>query len=238
MTLSPHLKNIKVLSFDNWMTLLKPNPEVRRRRAELLHSYLKLDGYPVQKLEGCIFRAQKMYDHRSDLTGEQFGVEERVMDSVRRLPPGFQRTITSTEAREFGYYSRNLMSEYPPSLIEADLPHTLGILKDSGLKLALVSNTGFVDGVYMRDVFINLRILEFFSIFAFSDEIGFSKPSSQIFGRLITESGVDPVNILHVGDNLQADYFGARKAGINSVLLSHHPVEGLDTTSSIASLVV
>ena len=99
MTLSSYLNNIKVLSFDNWMTIFKPNPEIRRRRAELLHSYLKLDGYPVEKLEGCIFRTQKMYDRRSDRTGEQFGVVERVIETVRRLPDGFQRPVTSIEAR-------------------------------------------------------------------------------------------------------------------------------------------
>ncbi len=47
------------------------------------------------------------------------------------------------------------------------------------------------------------------------------KPDAEIFGRALARAGVDPDQALHAGDDLEKDYFGARRAGIRAVLVDH-----------------
>ena len=49
---------------------------------------------------------------------------------------------------------------------------------------------------------------------------GFSKPSRQIFDLALKKNGIrDSESALHVGDEVQNDYIGAKNAGWNSILL-------------------
>jgi FMN phosphatase YigB (HAD superfamily) len=52
----------------------------------------------------------------------------------------------------------------------------------------------------------------------FSDEIGYAKPSPKVFEVLFQETGCAPDSIVHVGDNMQADYEGAQKNSMHSIL--------------------
>lgn len=46
-----------------------------------------------------------------------------------------------------------------------------------------------------------------------------NKSSGMLFEKFISDTGVKKENILHIGDNIKADKAGAKKAGINSILI-------------------
>lgn len=53
-----------------------------------------------------------------------------------------------------------------------------------------------------------------------SEEIGIRKPRVEIFEAVVDSMGMKPQEILHVGDNLQADVAGAAAAGMRTVWLT------------------
>src|SRR5277367_6299607 len=49
---------------------------------------------------------------------------------------------------------------------------------------------------------------------------GFAKPDARIFARLAQAAGVEAAQVLHIGDDPQADVVGARQAGMQAVWLN------------------
>ena len=52
-----------------------------------------------------------------------------------------------------------------------------------------------------------------------SGEAGAAKPDGAIFAHALETLGVEASEALHVGDNREADYDGARAAGIEALLV-------------------
>lgn len=55
---------------------------------------------------------------------------------------------------------------------------------------------------------------------AISDAVGFRKPRSEIFEAVLTDLGVEPEEVLHVGDSLRADVGGAQPLGIRTAWIT------------------
>lgn len=94
----------------------------------------------------------------------------------------------------------------------------LAALKARGVRLVTLSN-GF--DVYQFPVLQALGIAEYFDARIAPDRVGEVKPSPGIFRRAATALGPDPDYVVHVGDSLIHDVFGAKRAGSLSVWV--HP---------------
>lgn len=97
-------------------------------------------------------------------------------------------------------------------------PETVDVLarlKASGFSLGIISN--FDSRVY--DVMRQLGIYGFFDVLVISSEAGHAKPSHGIYRKALVESGRDPREVIHVGDDLCNDFHGARAMGIRALLL-------------------
>jgi HAD superfamily hydrolase (TIGR01509 family) len=73
---------------------------------------------------------------------------------------------------------------------------------------------------------------------------GFAKPDARIFARLAHTAGVEAAQVLHIGDDPQADVVGARQAGMQAVWLNRdarewpaHLPPPLRTITSLAQIV-
>jgi putative hydrolase of the HAD superfamily len=91
----------------------------------------------------------------------------------------------------------------------------LASLKGKGLRLGIISN--FDSRIY--DVCTNLGIISYFDSFVISSEVGFAKPSSEIFNLALRRNKVGPSESIHIGDSLEHDFYGARSVGIRAILL-------------------
>jgi HAD superfamily hydrolase (TIGR01549 family) len=85
-------------------------------------------------------------------------------------------------------------------------------------KLAVCSN--FSHGETARAVLEDAGLARHFDAIVISDEGGFRKPRAEIFAAVAERLGVDPAEILHVGDNLEADVGGAAGAGMSTAWLT------------------
>jgi FMN phosphatase YigB (HAD superfamily) len=101
------------------------------------------------------------------------------------------------------------------SLVPADLPSALAALKNSGRKLALVSNS---EGMLER-LFRELQLFHHFDVFLDSGILGIEKPDPRIFEIACERSGVGKANALHLGDVYATDVVGARAYGMRCALI-------------------
>lgn len=101
-------------------------------------------------------------------------------------------------------------------------PAALDRLKDAGYRLAVISNAdGRMEGLIQR-VGIHNR----FEFVMDSAVEGVEKPDPEIFLRGCRRLGLDPGDVLYVGDLYPVDVLGARSAGLEAVLLD--PMDGFD----------
>ena len=61
-----------------------------------------------------------------------------------------------------------------------------------------------------------------FHFAVFAHECGFAKPDPRIFEIALVKSGSQPEHVLHVGDSLENDVFGANNCGLHSVWLNRN----------------
>ena len=109
----------------------------------------------------------------------------------------------------------------PPSVHEYAL-NLLKLLKDEGLKVALISNTGFTSATMYRRWFTQLGWLEYFDVTTFSNEACVAKPTASIFQMTLDELQRDPADAIHVGDQLHSDVMGANRVGMSTVWIKGH----------------
>lgn len=82
-----------------------------------------------------------------------------------------------------------------------------------------------------------LQLNHLFDFVFTSGCIGFKKPAREAFGAVAEASGLQPGELLYVGDTLELDYVAARKAGWNALLLAESaPNQGVEAVSSFAEL--
>ena len=98
-------------------------------------------------------------------------------------------------------------------LCYADAEETLPALRDRGLQLGIASNFdkrlhSVLDGL---PITLDRRFV--------ASEIGWRKPSPLFFEQIATTCGVEPHELLMVGDDFQADAQAARAAGWQSLWL-------------------
>jgi putative hydrolase of the HAD superfamily len=89
-------------------------------------------------------------------------------------------------------------------------------------RLGVISN---FDG-RLRAILANLGVMELFDPIVISSEVGADKPNAWIFQQALIQAGGAAGHSLHVGDDPQADWEGAKEAGLQ-VFQLERPVNSL-----------
>jgi FMN phosphatase YigB (HAD superfamily) len=89
-------------------------------------------------------------------------------------------------------------------------------LRGRGIRLGIVCDVGFSGGELLRELLEGEGLLEHFSGWAFSDEVGHYKPSPRIFEAALGALGAEPAAALHVGDLRRTDIAGATALGMRT----------------------
>ena len=96
-----------------------------------------------------------------------------------------------------------------------DVAVVLPALKERGLIVGAVSNWAW----QLPDLLDVLGLGAHFDFVAASARVGYDKPHPGIFQWALERAGVPADTVIHVGDHLEADVAGARRVGIEAVLL-------------------
>ena len=97
----------------------------------------------------------------------------------------------------------------PPQLFK-NAKKVLRLLKNNYL-ICLTSNTGITSPKTYRKYLNNLGIIDIFDKVYLSNELLVAKPSSLVFKKITNDFKFKADQIVHVGDNIFTDIFGAKK---------------------------
>ncbi len=86
--------------------------------------------------------------------------------------------------------------------------------------LGVVSDAIVTPGRNLRKWLELNGVLKYFSAFAFSDEVGYSKPHPSMFQSAARQLDVPVQNLVHVGDREHNDIRGAHALGMRAVLFT------------------
>ena len=108
---------------------------------------------------------------------------------------------------------REIQKEIDSTCLYDDTIQVLKTLSEK-YRLYLLSN---VATPYKEPIF-KLGIDKYFDEMFFSCDIGYRKPQPEAFDQVIKHSGLEPTQLLMIGDSQTSDYEGALNSGIISIL--------------------
>jgi putative hydrolase of the HAD superfamily len=104
-------------------------------------------------------------------------------------------------------------------LVYPDVVSTLKAFRESGIPMAIISNTTNPEFIKKKEL-LQTGLNEYFEFAVFSSTTPYRKPHPTIFKAAISRLGVDAENILFVGDDLQMDVVGAESVGMPTAWLN------------------
>ncbi|KAB8288435.1 haloacid dehalogenase-like hydrolase [Bifidobacterium ramosum] len=118
--------------------------------------------------------------------------------------------VAHTLAWTFRRASTQLLHTYAGAI---ELLHTL---RSRGLRVVLVSNA---QACYTRPELDLLGLADAFDRIVISSEEGVRKPSPELFRRAMEREGLQPSQVVMIGNDERSDILGARSAGIDGIYL-------------------
>ncbi|HET9720273.1 MAG TPA: HAD-IA family hydrolase [Solirubrobacteraceae bacterium] len=113
-----------------------------------------------------------------------------------------------------------------------EVPDVLERLRARGIRLVVASNWD----ASLPHTLRALGLLEHLDGVVTSAECGAPKPEPPVFERALELAAVPASAALHVGDSREEDVLGARRAGVEAVLISRQPGPPAPGVRSISSL--
>ena len=219
--------NIKHISFDLWLTLIRSEPTFKRRRAAFFKQHFGLKNHSVEDID-AVFRFQDhAFNRLSEITGRSWQAEEMYGLVLHQLGVDLG-PLSINDLTAIKKDCNALFYQYPPHLYGLETKAILTKIVDcQQFTLNISSNTGFIEGNILRPILEDLDISSYFQFAVFSDEIGYSKPSPLFFDAVFTQiqplykGQIQKNQVLHVGDNAQSDGFGGQNFGFQTLLIHH-----------------
>lgn len=208
-------------SFDLWLTLIKSHPEFKAKRVELFTSFFNIDK-PTEE----ITKAVKYYDDLCNTINEVIGGNIDTFEIYLLILSALNinvKEVNKEKLNEFYQKSEDLFLEYRPIVIFENLHQFFDEIKNQGKTINILSNTGFIKGKTMRKFLMGENLDQYIDFHIYSDEMNCSKPNPLIFQEVKNniKENLAMNQVLHIGDNLIADYHGAKNFGFNAHLLKH-----------------
>lgn len=217
-----HLRDIKHISFDLWLTLIKSNPEFKPLRNKLFARY-----FDIRKSDEEVSAAFRHFDLLFNTINEKAGYNVRNSEMQFVILDNLGVAIETISQRDMNDYYKEmetLFFNYHPIMIEPETCNILHALKDKDISMSILSNTGFILASTLRKLLSYLNIEPYFCFQLYSDEMGHSKPSPKVFESLFQQAQqiktITKQEVLHVGDNPLADVEGSQKFGFTPLLLN------------------
>ncbi|ONK73913.1 uncharacterized protein A4U43_C03F870 [Asparagus officinalis] len=174
----------------------------RRRRA---YDGLLLDA------GGTLLQLANPVEETYATIGKKFGLSA----SESEIKQGFRRAFAApaTGCSRDDYFEE-VYEHYAHGdawRLPVEAHETMSLLKDAGVKMAVVSN---FDN-RLRKLLKDLNVAHLFDAIVISSEVGYEKPRRDIFKSALDQIGVEAGKAVHIGDDEKADRDGANAFGID-----------------------
>jgi len=226
------MPRLKALTFDLWDTLIqeipRKNPALGKVRVKEMHSKLRSFGfdYGLEPLERAYKQSgdycDEIWARKKDLP-----VDDHLLFMLNCLDPNLRSELGKKKYEDIRDIYVGTLLKHPPVLME-DVAPTLQSLQSKGYRIGLISNTGRTPGDVLRVVLNRLSVDQYFDHMTFSNEVLIRKPKKEIFQHTLKQMHATPRNSMHIGDDLEADYEGAKAVGMKAVLLDRENEQAPD----------
>ncbi len=203
---------IRAVTFDFWNTIAyEPPGTMSEARRQAVAAACEEGGAEVEaeRLVASLEEVGRTH-HASWSEGTHFPPQQAAAMLVQAL--GLEGAAEELVAEAFLTAGRGAELRLAPSIGEC-----LASLDERGVRLGIVCDAGFTGGALLREHLDRVGLLERFSGWAFSDEVGHYKPSPQIFEAALGALGTEPAAALHIGDLRRTDIAGATAVGMKTV---------------------
>lgn len=203
-------KNIAVISFDVWDTLLNLKP-FHAKIAEKISLYTSREFDNVYRELEENYRILKDYRRRNmlrfdDIVNHCLEISSKNLGiSVEVIKKAVTKSVLEVDIK---------------SLVIDGVKNILADLVNSGKRLVTTGNLIFWPGSYNRILLERAGLTDYFTLQIYADEVKVSKPNKDIFLIICRELNVFPENVLHIGDNKVEDFEGALSAGMNAIWIN------------------
>ena len=156
------------------------------------------------------------------------GLRRRCTETLREALPA------NAQAIEIDFLEAILLDALQFSAFD-DAREAIEAIRRLPARVLVISNWD----VSLEDVLLRLGLEPLLDGVITSASAGARKPSEAIFARALGLAGVAPERAVHVGDSVEEDVVGARRAGIEPILLSrdgHTGPPGVRTISGLGEL--
>jgi len=152
---------------------------------------------------------------------------ESIVTLIRPFPSGreheFFRAVNARMIEHLGFESDDRMldaihDEFSERATWRPYPEAIRALRElrsAGYRLGVISNASHS----LPETLRNVGLAPFFETITYSFDVGAEKPDVRIFRRAVAQANATEERSIHVGDSFEADYLGARRAGLHAVLL-------------------
>ncbi len=217
---------IKAITFDLWDTLVHDDSDEPKRAAKGLRSKREERRFLVWEAlneAGSVAKEQvelayDTADAAFNLVWKELHINWTVEQRLRVILKGLGQGLSDARFRQLVDATGRMEVEIPPDLI-AGVPEALEALSRR-YKLAIVSDAIVTPGSGLRAILEGHGIKRYFSGFAFSDEVGYSKPHRAMFETAAQALGVELNQIVHIGDRESNDIKGPHAIGAKGVLFT------------------
>ncbi|MEM7131566.1 MAG: HAD family hydrolase [Chloroflexota bacterium] len=225
---------IEAITFDFWDTIAADDSDESKRLALGLPSKAETRSqlfvqhvttrYPSISAE----EAMSAYGWANERFRQEWHRNHRTPGVMTRLSYAYERLGLSPRPGQYGQLVREIgdlvheiesMEVRIPPDFAPSIHNTLQILSDS-YKLGIISDTIHTHGRGLRHLLNSQGLLQYFSVFIFSDEVGASKPAPEVFRQAALQLGVSPRAIAHIGDRESNDVVGPISLGMRAVLFT------------------
>ncbi len=209
------LSSIRGVTFDAVGTLFFPSPSVGAIYSEVMENFgLKLAPNVLDAAFITSLRLAEKDWSIEDPNRREWdfwrSLVAKVVQDLAELPENFD-DLFHTLWNEFAKGSRWELN--------SEALATFDFLESRGIKIALLTNWDSRVRNVVTDHNLDSRFCHLF----ISSEVGFEKPDPRIFEFASLEIGMQPRELLHVGDHLRQDYQGASDSRWHALLLSTSP---------------
>lgn len=231
---------IKAVTFDLWDTLIRDDsdeperaarglPSKKAARRQLLWEALEAAA-PIERAR--VDLAYDVADAAFNHVWHTQSVTWTIAQRLRIVLEGLGRDLPKAAFAALVAAHEDMELEIPPDPVEG-AREALAALAGR-YRLAVVSDAIVTPGRKLRRLLEIHDLAQYFSAFAFSDEVGRSKPHRAMFETAAQGLGVALPEIVHVGDREHNDVEGPHALGMKAVLFVGARDRGSDRTRADA----
>ena len=231
---------IKAVTFDLWDTLVNDDSDEPIRAEQGLRSKKDERRYQIWEALNAIEpidyeRVTLAYDTAEagfNLVWKECHINWTVEQRIRVVLAGLKRQVPDEVFEKLVQGHARMEVDISPLPIDG----IAEALKDlsTRYKLCVVSDSIVTPGVGLREILDKHGLKKYFSGFAFSDEVGRSKPHASMFESASQQLDVELNEIVHVGDRDHNDVKGPHAIGAKAILFTATRPDDRDITTADA----